>query len=181
MRLQYLFGFGCLLASLRSSAIMPATREQILCASSEVVVATVYSGSGADCRLQWTAGPCSPQDLVRLSIAIQRTLAAVEGVSPHRAGDEVQVSTSAVQVEHPEMSDDLVPAGNLLVVPSLGRPLTDQDVQRLFVGREYIFALSASGAAPIWASTWDMQREAWVREVLVHANGEHCPLPMRSK
>ena len=165
---------ACLLLPVGASTTIPATREQNLCASSEVVIADVLSGSGADCRSKG-ASDCTPQDVVHLSIRIKQVLGAGNGGRVYGAGEIVQVSTLAVQVEHPELSVDLVPAGNLLVVPAIGRPLSDDDVAKLFVGKEYIFSMQVSAQFPLWASTWDMQREDWVRATLKRANGNRCP------
>jgi hypothetical protein len=167
-------GLACLLLPVGGSTNIPATREQILCASSEVVIAEVLGGSGADCRLKG-ASDCMPQDVVHLSIRIKQVLGAGNAARVYGAGEIVQVSTIAAQVEHPELSVDLVPAGNLLVVPAIGRPLSDDDVAKLFVGKEYIFSMEVSAQFPLWASTWDMQREDWVRATLKRADGNRCP------
>jgi hypothetical protein len=175
MALKCVFGLACLLLPIGGSTTSPATREQILCAgSTEVVIAEVLGGYGADCRLKGSSD-CMPQDVVHLSIRIKQVLGVGNGARVYDVGELVQVSTIAAQVERPELSVDLVPAGNLLVVPALGRPLSDDDVAKLFVGKKYIFAMRVLPESPFWASTWDMQREEWVRATLRRADENRCP------
>lgn len=159
----------------RATAVIAATPEQRLCGSSVVVVAQVIDGFGRDCRLQQTS-ECYPRDVVELIVRVSRILGETDQTAVHD-GTVVAIETYAAQIEHPERSVDLVPDGNLLVVPARGHPLSNQEVRELFAYRKFIFGINTRTRLPYGATAWDLQREPWIHGVLMNPQGLPCPRP----
>jgi len=176
MDLRVAFGLVCIQLFASAEAIMPATREQILCNSSEIVIATIIEGASADCRLKGLPN-CDPQDVVRFSIRIDGVLGVRKHEHGYRIGDITEVTTRAVQITHPELSADHIPAGDLFVVPALGHALTDSEVSSLFLGKVYIFAVQSRPNPPFWSSTWDLQYQSWIEGIIHNADQYNCPEP----
>jgi hypothetical protein len=166
---------------------MPASPEQILCASDAIVVGTIVRGTSADCRVgSMSGGSCQPTDFVRLTIKVKNLIAQRSSGPASQQGRDVSYSVgqmlqlgAIVQNALPfRIGDKLVPMvherfDDLIVTPATGRPLSDADVKKLFAGRTYIFAVSGT-----YASVWRMGRSNWITRTLSGGVWD-CPKQVR--
>jgi hypothetical protein len=67
----------------------------------------------------------------------------------------------------------------VLVGPTDG-PLTDADIIKLYVGKEFIFAVDNPNAIHPTAAMWPLSAKGWVLKV-IHEPGRKCPTPKVTK
>jgi hypothetical protein len=179
-----------LLAPLVGNATTPALPEQRLCVGkdSDIVIGTIVDGAGEDCRLT-TQAQCSYRNYVRLTIVIKEVLAvggasswepvipksngAVEDVIGKRFDVLAEVQDSP---HYPTWSGDGPTNYGLLTGPT-SKPLTDKQVQDLFVGKTFIFSIMArTGQRPYYSTVWPVESKTWVLNTVREGNERLCPV-----
>ncbi len=166
---------SCLLfAPVRALAIA-ATEEEILCHSSAVVVAEVLGVKSRDCRRDVKEGEyCSPNNLVELSVQIKRVL----GIRTFPVY-QVETISLAVSMRNGLLFGKPLQDGNgyLAVIPPTNSALSDDQLEKYFLGKSFIFAYSvdARGASPYWASAYRLTSENWVINQI--EKDPTCPKP----
>lgn len=179
-----------LLAPLVGNATTPALPEQRLCVGkdSDIVIGTIVDGAGEDCRLT-TQVQCGYQNYVRLTIVIKEVLAvggtsswrqpvvpkssgAVEDVIGKRFDVLAEVADSP---SHPTWSGDGPINYGLLTGPT-SKPLTDKQVQDLFVGKTFIFSIMPrTGEMPYYSTVWPVESKTWVLKTVREGDERSCP------
>lgn len=163
-------------------AIVAATPEQVLCSSSDIVKAKVVSAAVPDCTPDFTEyDQCSQGPLVPLSIQVIKVIAQqhndpkgkvpIEGLAE---GSLVNIITNSInRIPTPiggMQGAPLESSGSMTIRPPTGKPLTQEQVQEAFTGKEFIFAISHRKwdpvDKPIYSSIWPAEREPWVYEAI---------------
>jgi hypothetical protein len=161
-----------------------ATTDQFVCArvSDTVVVARVQDGASVDCRLRSNGVQCTPTELINLSIKISAVIAVGRPEPNYPSGVPIATKTSISTVLGKTLLVTVTArmghygAGAQPVISAT--PLTDADIHRLFVGKNYIF--SVSGSTPnvdeIDATMWPVAAKNWVKDTVRRKKGIFCPM-----
>jgi hypothetical protein len=174
-------------------AMQAATSEQVLCTGQVVVVARVKGGTSEDCRLS-AAAPCSPDDLMRLSVTVEEVLAVRKDADPVKdraydpsltprhvselIGQILDLNVQAIAGSWVTTIDGDRGSGNGDDLDSpIDAPLTDADIRRRYDGKSFIFTIhfSLNPGEPYWATAWSMSSRKWVNGSLRRRAGNGCP------
>ncbi len=189
----------CLLP-IAAHAIVPATAEQMLCRSGQVVIADVISGVSADCRLK--SSDCPSQDFGRLNIRIVQVLATGDDASFRRFGvkpDANKVLGKPHEVRtRPVVEAQTVEVTIITLAPAYV-PLTDAVVDERFRGKRLLLSLYFGGdviplkkdesnrrfhddppvfvppGTDLHAQQWKPEQREWVEKTLATRAGKQCP------
>jgi hypothetical protein len=139
----------------------------------KIVVARVDSGAGE-------SGP--PGDtrtgIVRLSIVVSEVLAGPKGdlTSDGKASDlrDRPIDMYFLVLHFSGYSPPSNNDGDL--VGPVDGPLTDADIIKLYVGKEFIFSIDNPSAAHPSAEMWPLSAKVWVIKT-IHEPFRKCPAP----
>jgi hypothetical protein len=169
----------------------PASMTQLFCSDQVVVVGRVKEGTSEDCRLRM-ASPCGSQEnQTHLSVTVSEVLAVKDGwdevrfptydpaLAPRHVGELVG-RTLELEVAAISGADfaatDTEPDGPELHNPT-DAPLTDADIGRLYVGKEFIFTLEPlNSPGDLYSSgAWSLQSRNWAINTIRRGAGRDCP------
>ena len=169
----------------------PASMTQLFCSDQVVVVGRVKEGTSEDCRLRM-ASPCGSQEnQTHLSVTVSEVLAVRNGwdkgrfpmydpaLAPRHVGELVG-RTLELEVAAISGADfaatDTEPDGPDLHNPT-DAPLTDADIGRLYVGKQFIFTLEPlNSPGDLYSSgAWSLKSRNWAINTMRRAAGRDCP------
>jgi hypothetical protein len=141
-------------------ATLPATPEDVLCNSTEILVGDVLEGASADCRLRYTQW-CSPHDLGYLTVRVIKLLAVADDTTPL---NPTQIVRMRVRIQAPN-----------------DRPLGNDDVDSQFRGRRLLLSVSLPRKGiqeDVYGEIWAPDQRAWIEQTVRNRNGARCPKPV---
>ena len=105
--------------------------------------------------------------------AIPKSSGAVEDVIGKRVDVSAEVADSP---NYPTLFGDGPINYGLLTGPT-SKPLTDKQVQDLFLSKTFVFSIKArTGEMPYFSTVWPVESKAWVLKTVREANGHTCPM-----
>ena len=174
-----IFILSLLFVSLSSLAIVPATRQQVLCNATHIVNGKVIAAERSPIRCGTSGIGCAPgrnPDLADLSIKVTDVMAVKDAVATVPRDVGISKGTILnVRVRAYELGDPSSTAG---------------DVARIFTDRDFIFSIVVLfsdvwkdgkilkdylGPPPYWAEYWSAEKQDWVKSVLSKSDGKTCP------
>jgi hypothetical protein len=172
-------------------AELPASTTQLFCSTQVVVVGRVKEGTSEDCRLHM-ASPCGSQEnQTRLSVTVSEVLAVNNGwdkdrfptydpaLAPRHVGELVgrTLELEVAAIHGPDFAaTDTEPDGPDLHNPT-DAPLTDADIGRLYVGKQFIFTLEPlNSPGDLYSSgAWSLKSRNWAINTMRRVAGRDCP------
>lgn len=172
-------------------AELPASMTQLLCSDQVVVVGRVKEGTSEDCRLRMASPRGSQENQTHLSVTVSEVLAVRNdwdnsrfpmydpALAPRHVGELVG-RTLELEVAAISGADfaatDTEPDGPDLHNPT-NAPLTDADIGRLYVGKQFIFTLEPlNGPGDLYSSgAWSLKSRNWAINTMRRSAGRDCP------
>lgn len=162
-------------------ALAPALPEDVLCRSSYVVVGRVEAAIG------WVCSPAGdwdcPNRTGQLTVRVREILGSGNPDPSYSAWQKILVGdTTAVTVE--VRSNDIWEDGRTVRDPSATGILSVGDVEKLVVGKDFVFGISMARwdpqSAPYRSTIWRLERKPWVEKILSRMStlpDADCPRP----
>ena len=184
-----IFASALLVFSAPTIAMQAASTEQVFCGGQVVVIAQVKEGTSEDCRLRM-ASPCLQKNGMHLSVTVSEVL-GVRTDWRHGTYDPSLTSRHATELIgqtldlHVDASavpwvttvdDELGPDNDEYLDNPTAAALTDTDIQRLYVGKSFIFTMLPpnSPGDPLWSNAWPLNSKTWATKVMRRRAGNNC-------